>query len=174
MNSASRVRHQRSARQKASARRKSAPPPSNRLLVLTIDADTAQIIKLETVDGSGGRRHELSQEEKTALVAEGHQERIEQVLEQAFEAGIACALSEELGDPQTEETDETDETDEDAELRHLLLAQLIERSGIKHLMQSDVLNRAIFGTLVQHSIESARSAAGRGTTPEPQERARTN
>ena len=171
MNSASRVRHQRSARQKASARRKSAPPPSNRLLVLTIDADTAQIIKLETVDGSGGRRHELSQEEKTALVAEGHQERIEQVLEQAFEAGIACALSEELGDPQTEETAETAA---DAELRHLLLAQLIERSGIKHLMQSDVLNRAIFGTLVQHSIESARSAAGRGTTPEPQERARTN
>jgi hypothetical protein len=135
----------------------------NRLFVFTIDADTAQIVKFETVDGSGGRR-ELSQEEKTVLVRKSKESRIEEILEQAFEAGIACALGEELSGTQTEETDE------DAELRHLLLAQLIEQSGIEHLMKSEAVNRAIFRTLVQHAIESARTAAGRRATA-PQDRA---
>jgi hypothetical protein len=169
MNGASRLRHRSSARHKASNRTKSAPS-ANRLFVFTIDADTARIIKFETVDGSGERR-ELSQDEKTALVAKGNGERLEEVVEQAFEAGIACALSEDLGDPQTEETEETGE---DAELRHLLLAKLIEQSGIKHLMTSEVLDRAIFGTLIQHAIDPARAAAGSGTAPAPQERAHTN
>lgn len=169
MNGASRVRHRSSARHKASNRTKSAPA-GNRLFVFTIDADTAQIIKFETVDGSGDR-HELSPEEKTALVAKGSEDRLDEVVEQAFEAGIACALREELSDPQN---GEADETDEDAELRHLLLAQLIEQSGIKHLMQGEVLDRAIFGTLVQHAIAPAQAAAGAGTTPAPQARAHTN
>jgi hypothetical protein len=96
------------------------------------------------------------------------------VLELAFEAGIACALSDELGEAQTEETDQTAE---DAELRHLLLARLIDRCGLKHLMKSEALNRAIFGTLIQQAIESTRAAGGRGATPTPQEGAapaRTN
>jgi hypothetical protein len=131
-------------------------PPAGRLFVFTIDADTAQIVKLERVDPSGGRR-ELSPEEKTALIGRGGEDRIEEVLEQAFEAGIACALGDEPGEA-------TDETDEEAELRHLLLVQLMEQGGIKHFTNSDVLNRAIFGTLIQHAIESAPAAAERGQT----------
>jgi hypothetical protein len=169
MNGASRLRHRSAPRHKASNRTKSAPS-ANRVFVFTIDADTAQITKFETLNGSGGRR-ELSQQEKTALVAGHDEDRIEGVLEQAFEAGIACALSEDLSDTQAEETDETDE---DAELRHLLLTQLIEKSGIKHLMTTEVLNRAIFGTLIQHAIESARTPAGQGTTPAQAERTHTN
>src|SRR5215471_8136758 len=166
MNNASSFRHRSSARHKASDRRKSAQkeekmteadPSTNRLFVFTIDADTAQVVKFETVDAGGGRR-ELSQEEKKDLTRKSHEERIEEVLEQAFEAGIACALGEELS---TAQADEADETDEDAELRHLLLVRLMEQGGIKHLMKSEVLNRAIFGSLIQHAIESARAATGR-------------
>src|SRR5262245_11150666 len=104
MNSAAGLRHRSSARQRAPDRRKGAQkeekmteadPSADRLFVFTIDADTAQIVKFESVDGSGGRR-ELSQDEKTALVRKGNEDRIDEVLEQAFEAGIACALGEEL------------------------------------------------------------------------------
>ncbi len=43
------------------------------------------------------------QEDKAALATKAHEERIEEVLEQAFEAGIACALRrDELGEAQTE------------------------------------------------------------------------
>jgi hypothetical protein len=177
MNSAPGERHRNPAKQRTPDRKKNAQkeekmteadPCTNHLFVFTIDADTAQIVKFETVDASGGRR-ELSQEEKTALVKKGNGDRIEKVLEQAFEAGIACALEEELTETQT---DEPDETDDDAELRHLLLARLIEYSAFKHFMSSEALDRAIFGTLIQHAIEPAPApaAAGQGTAPVPQER----
>jgi hypothetical protein len=135
-------------------------PAASRLFVFTIDADTAQIVKFERVDASGGRR-ELSQEEKTALIGKGGEDRIEEVLEQAFEAGIACALGDEPGEAPREETEETVE---DAELRHLLLVQLMEQGGIKHFTNSEVLNRAIFGTLIQHAIESAPAGTQHGQT----------
>src|SRR5262245_58679991 len=103
MNSASGLNHRSSARQRTPDRKKTAhkeekmssvDPSASRLFVFTIDADTAQIVRFETVDASGGRR-ELSQEEKAALIKQANGGRIEEVLEQAFEAGIACALEDE-------------------------------------------------------------------------------
>src|SRR5215831_17042631 len=117
MNSASSRRHRSSAKQRAPDRRRGAQkeekmtkadPSANRLFAFTIDADTAQIVKFEAVDGSGGHR-ELSQEEKVALLRKGNERRIEEVVERAFEAGIGCALDEEPNEARTEEADETDE-----------------------------------------------------------------
>jgi hypothetical protein len=174
MSSPSGLRHRSSARQKTADRKKGAQkaqrrtngdPPAKRLFVFTIDANTARIVKFETVD-EGGARRELSREEKAALIHKDNEGRIEEVLEQTFEAGIACALGEDLSESQAEETDEAGD---EAELRHLLLARLIEHSAVRHLMKSEALDRAIFGTLIQHAVATDRAVARRATTPKPQE-----
>jgi hypothetical protein len=124
-----------------------------KLFALTVDATTAQIVKFESLDASGARS-ELSDDEKMSLVRTGNGDRLEELVEQAFEAGIACVLGDE-GESRTKESKE------DAELRHLLLTPLIEGSLAKRLLTGEVLNRAVLGTLLQHSMKfSADTAAG--------------
>jgi hypothetical protein len=123
------------------------------LLSFTIDAKTAQLVKLESLDASGAS-HELSESEKATLAKEMGEEGIGEILEEAFEAGIACVL----GD--SERQSKARESAEDAELRHLLLAPLIAATAAKRLLQPDVLHRAILETLVHDSMKQA------GTTGE--------
>lgn len=127
-------------------------PAAGKLIAFTIDASTAQIVKLETLDASGARR-ELSDEEKSSLAQAAAEEGLEQFVEKAFEAGIACVLGEE--DPQLR----NDEPAEEAELRQLLLTPLIEESPVKRLMQREALNRAILGTLLQRAMKGAPADA---------------
>jgi hypothetical protein len=121
------------------------------LLTFTIDAKTGQIVKFESLDESGVS-HELSDEDKANLAKEGMGDKLEEIVEQAFEAGIACVLGGGHGA-------QTQESEEDAELRHLLLHPLIEHSMAKRLMQGEVLNRAILGTLIQHSVKAGGDTA---------------
>ena len=121
------------------------------LLTLTIDARTGQIVKFESLDESG-EPHELSDEDKASLAKEAVGDRLEEIIEQAFEAGIACVLG---GGERTR----TQESEEDAELRHLLLLPLIEHSMAKRLMQGNVLNRAFLRTLIQHSMATGNDTA---------------
>lgn len=151
-------RQRKSARQKVPHRKKRSqkeakPAGSNPgpLFAFTIDPHTAQIVRVEAVDASGARR-ELSNEEKENLLRED-QRRLEEVLEQAFEAGIACALGDEA------RQDRTEETAEDAELRHLLLSRLIEHSAGKHLLGRERLSQAIVDTLIQLSMEPQQAIA---------------
>ena len=123
---------------------------AGKLFAFTIDADTAQIVKLETLDASGAR-HELSEEEKVSLAGEGS-EGLEELVERVFEAGIACVLG---GD---EREDKTEEPAEEAELRHMLLTPLIEHSPARRLMQREALSRAILGTLIQHATKASAEA----------------
>ncbi len=116
-----------------------------KLFTFTVDARTAQIVKFESLDSSGAR-YELSDDEKVSLAREGSSDGLEDLVEQAFEAGIACVLGE-------EGRSETKESEEDAELRHLLLTPLIEHSLAKRLLKGEVLNRALLGTLIQHSMK---------------------
>jgi hypothetical protein len=125
---------------------------AGRLFAFTIDASTAQVVKLETLDASGARR-ELSEEEKASLAQTGAEERLEQFVERAFEAGIACVLGEE--GPQHR----SGEPAEEAELRQLLLTPLIEHSSVRCLMQREALNRAILGTLLQYAIKGVPADA---------------
>jgi hypothetical protein len=137
--------------------------PAGKLFTFTIDATTGQVVKFEALDASGAHR-ELSDEERASLVHDGS-ERLEDALEQAFEAGIDCVLGSEG------EQDDSEESAQDSELRHLLLAPLIEHSAAKRLLQREALNRAILGTLIQRSVkptpaptagpEANRGAAGR-------------
>lgn len=138
------------------------PEATAMLLAFTIDASTAQIVKLVSLDASGAS-HELSEDEKASLATAAGMDRLEEVLEQAFEAGIACAMGEGIADDLAEDVaeDKAKASEEDAELRHLLLKPLIEHSAAKDLMRPEVLNRAILETLLVQSMKS-RSASAQG------------
>jgi hypothetical protein len=123
--------------------------PVHRLMTvtITIDADSAEVVRVEGVDATGAR-HELSDDEKSSFIQERRDERVAALVEQAFEAGIASVLG--VGD---EEEEKTPESPADAEFRRQLLAPLIERSGLGNLRERPLLNRAILGTLIEHSIK---------------------
>jgi hypothetical protein len=133
----------RSPEKNNSARKSSADnsEPLPDLLTVTIDTKTGQIIKVE---GTNGRRahHELSDEEKASLAKKTGRATLEAIIEEAFEAGIACGLGEEADE------DEPVESEKDADLRHLLLRPLIENSAVKRLMRREVLSRAFLKTLI--------------------------
>jgi hypothetical protein len=135
----------RSADKKSSARKSSADTaePHLDLLTVTINTKTGQIIKIEGANGSRAR-HELSNEEKASLAKKTGRATLEAIIEEAFEAGIACGLGEEVDE------DESVESEKDANIRHLLLRPLIENSAAKRLMRRDVLSRAILKTLISH------------------------
>jgi hypothetical protein len=118
--------------------------PVTRFLNVVIDADTAQVVRIEGQDVTGAR-HELSPDEKTSFAKRAADERLEHLVEEAFEAGIACVLDGD-GIP-----DPANESAEDAELRHQLLAPLIERSSVKRWMERGALNRVIVNTLIDHA-----------------------
>jgi len=132
-----------------------------KLFAFTIDANTAQVVKLEALDASGTRR-ELSDEEKASLTRPGAGEELEEFVAKAFEAGIACVLGEDEGQQKS------DEPAEEEELRHMLLAPLIEHSPVKRLIQREALNRAILGTLLQRAMKpSADAESAPPAAPQP-------
>ena len=126
------------------------PSPVAGLLSFTIDPATARIVKLESFDATGAP-HELSEDEKTNLLDSRRdgERTLEQVVERAFEAGIACVLDgeQELEDP-TESADDVD-------LTHRLLLPLIEHSAAKPLIAPEHLDRVILDTLIEHSLRSS-------------------
>jgi len=128
--------------------------PKLKAVTITIDTDSADIVRVEGLDAKGGR-HELTDDEKASFIKEGRSdERLEEVLEHAFEAGIACVL----GDDEDEDEETTQESPADAELRHQLLAPLIKRSAVRQLTDRAALHRAILGTLIEHSGAQSSSA----------------
>jgi hypothetical protein len=118
------------------------PPASNNLIAFTVDADTGRVVKVETVD-AGGQHHELSEDVRANLARKQEKPTVEAVIEQAFEAGIDCAL----GGPDEGEAPEADE--DDADLRRVLVRSLIRHSAAKRLVQRDLLAQAIVGSLIE-------------------------
>jgi len=121
----------------------SATPPE--LFTITFDAGTGKVIKFERIDANGVRQ-DLSESDRTLLAAEKNEARLGSIIEQVFEAGIACVLG-----GRTNLNDEG-ESEEEAELRRLLLRQLIEHSPAARYMQRDVMSRAALQTLIQANL----------------------
>ncbi len=130
------------------------PPPSSDLLAVTLDAATGQVVRVEGVDAAGAR-HDLSDEEKAKLAKTEVGETLQGVIEEAFEAGIACALGDQAGETEPE-------SEEDAELSRLLLRSLIQHSAAKRFMQRERLGRTLVRSLVQQAL--AASAAENAAT----------
>lgn len=60
-----------------------------KFLAVTMDADTAQVVRVEGEDATGAR-FELSVDAEATLATCGPRDRLESFVEEAFEAGIAC------------------------------------------------------------------------------------
>lgn len=157
-------RQRESANQKGRSRSSSNGTPAgdstDRLFAFTINPKTAEIVKWESLDSSGAR-HELSDAEKTSIAGTTAGDEFQDLVEQVFEAGIACVL----GD---EDSEHSEESAEDAELRHLLLTPLIQNSPVGRLIRREALSQAILGTLIRNSIapgappESSQAGAATG------------
>jgi hypothetical protein len=155
-----------SARRKEELRAKSASREESKMteadsaiarhLAFTIDTQTGDIVKLERLD-SNGARHELSESEKAQLVRarDAGVIGLEEFLEQAFEAGIACVLGDD------DSPDLASETEADTELRRVLLTPLMESSHARRLLRREVLGRAILGTLIKHAMQSGATSSGK-------------
>jgi len=120
--------------------------PDADLLTITIQAKTGQIVKIQSAGDSGGG-NELSDQERADLLKKASKDTLETLIEQAFEAGIACVLGDAIG------RSEAEESEEEADLRHLLLEPLIRQSPVQRLMQREVLSRAFLGSVVQHGLD---------------------
>ena len=126
--------------------------PGPDLFAFTIDASTGQITKLEKVDSAGTRRP-LSEQDKISLQSSKSWHTLEAIVEQAFEAGIACLLGN--GD----EKNEAQELEDEAEVRRTLLQALMERSRMMTLLQRSVLGQAILATALHQVTASQASEA---------------
>jgi len=116
-----------------------------KLFIFSLDTDSGQVVKFESVDTAG--RHELSEEEKATLAKEGSDSPIEELLEEAFEAGIACVMGDASDNGAIK-------SKEDEDLHRLLLEPLIEHSSAARLMRREVLSRAILRSLIRQSLNS--------------------
>jgi hypothetical protein len=170
------IKHRAShGKKSASNHEKTADVPTGRLFAFTVDGDTARIVKLEVLDASGTRR-ELSEEERTSMLAAGRESALEALLTRAFEAGIQIALDDTLATlAESDDTDESETAEEDA-LRQLLLKRLIERSAMKELLDREVLSRALLETLIQHATNEpgATNGPNPGVTADRTAHARTD
>lgn len=115
---------------------------ARQLLVFTIDAKSGQIVKFESVDDAGVN-HPVSKTDWLDMVKQGKDTDVEKLLEDAFEAGIACGVGDESA-PQ-EEFD----SEEDAHLRRMLLKPLFERSAAASLAHHPTLRHAVLQSLIQ-------------------------
>ena len=116
-------------------------------LAITLNSDTGEILKYEAVDAAGGRR-ELSQNERLELAKIRRGEAVEDLIERAFEAGLACLLGGADG-PEDE-----NETEEDARFRRALLRPLMEKSVVGPRLRRDALRRAIVRSLIRDVLGS--------------------
>jgi hypothetical protein len=126
------------------------PSPRLAALTLRIDPASAELISVEGLDSTGSRWVPSAEEKAALLQGGGRADRLAAVVERAFEAGIASVLGDE-----DEEDEEEEETPEDAEIRRTLLAPLMARGAARRLAERASLNRAIVGTLLEHSVQSS-------------------
>jgi hypothetical protein len=105
--------------------------PEQEQVVVTISAPMGKIVSVEKIDKSG-KRHELAEEEWAKLVGDDEAEDIEVALEEAFEAGIAAVLGEEVEDDETE-------TDEERRIRRFIIGRMLHRRTVQHRILQRVL-----------------------------------
>jgi hypothetical protein len=134
----------------AEAAKTVSPTSRSHRLAFTLDANTGEIIKIESAD-SAGQRRELSKTERLDLAKESRGAGVEALLERAFEAGIGCLLDEE------DKKEDEGETEEEAGVRQILLQPLMERTFAAHVMKREVLRQAIVQTLIRDIISSGGS-----------------
>ena len=126
--------------------------PSAGLITATIEAATGKIVDIRSVDEEG-EVSELTADAGAKLSKQSGGATLEDLFEQAFEAGIGCVLGDTAGDAEAMEA----ESEEDALLRREILRPMIEKSAARGLMGQEVLGRAIVGTLIQRAARASEA-----------------
>jgi hypothetical protein len=124
------------------------------LITATIEAATGKIIDVRSIDDAG-KSSELTTDRRARLSEQIGEASLEDLFEEAFEAGIACVLGDGAEDA------EPGESEDDVALRRQILRPMIENSAARRLLQKDVLGRAIIGTLIR------KAAAGNADITAP-------
>jgi len=130
---------------------RSASTEETEQIVVTIGAATGEVVKVERID-KAGKRDELSEEECTKLAGEDEVDEIEAALEEAFEAGIAGALSDD---------DEDDLDDEERALRRLLIGGLLRRRPVLGRLRRRSLRRLLLRRLLRRRLLEDHSSPRR-------------
>jgi len=123
------------------------------LVAVIFDPATGAVVGLEGRAPDGGPG-DLLPDFAQALAA-ANTATLESIVQDAFEAGIACVLG--AGQDAARKGDEPGAENE-AELRGLLLSDLIANSAARGLMGREVLNRAMLATIFSN-LADARGAA---------------
>jgi hypothetical protein len=139
-----------------SAPQPAAPPAGPSLVSFTIDAENGRVRGVEMIDPAG-TRHPLTRQERASFVDSDDKPTLQAILEQTFEAGIACVLG--------AEEDDTPESADDVALRRILLKPMIDKSRARRLMRREVLNRAIVRTLIEEAGRAGATAPPPSTQP---------
>jgi len=121
-----------------------ASPKETEQLMVTLNAENHEIVKVEKVNKSGDRA-ELSTEEYAQLAGEDEVEEIEIALEAAFDAGVVSAL---------DEDDEDDEDDEGRVLQQLLIAGMLKprRRSIMSRFRRRFIHQLILPRLIRRQL----------------------
>ncbi len=142
------------ARRSSKASKASAAPAvaasKDGLITATIDAATGKIVEVRSVDNTGAHS-ELTSDRRSTLSKQSGDATLEDLFEEAFEAGIACVFGDDT------ETADASESEADLALRRQILRPMIQHSAARRLMRQEVLGRAIVGTLIQKSAAKATS-----------------
>jgi hypothetical protein len=131
------------------------------LIAMTINARTGEFVRLESVD-SAGAHEELSAEKRAELARNGGSTTLEDLIEDAFEAGIGCLFASDA------ERSAAREPEEEAALRHFLLGELIRGTAARRFLQREILCLAMLGTAIRQAANPATPGAEAGRRgPEP-------
>ena len=141
------------------AKRSTAPPAESAeaLVVVTLRASDGSILKIEAVEPDA-TRHELSPAEAARLLGDGPKATVEGLVHEAFEAGIAYVLDDNRSGAATDEA--SGESQEETALHDELLDSLIARSAAKRILQREILNSALLGTIISEAAAPEPTAAG--------------
>jgi hypothetical protein len=127
-------------------------------VALIVDVTTGEIVKFEAVDAAGVRR-ELSQNERAELAKAGP-DAVEDLIERAFEAGIASVLDGEVG------SDDEQETEKEAAVRRMLLKPLMEKSVAAGALRRKAVRLAIVASLIRHAAAAGEAEEKKALKPD--------
>jgi hypothetical protein len=133
----------------------SAPPEAPLQVVLTLAPLTHEVIKIERL-GTAGERFEVSEQEYGELAGEEEFAQFVGAVQEAYEAGIADGLSQEI------------DVDEDSALCELLVGSADANRMVRRHLRGALLRRMLLRRLLRRHI--GRPQTGSPQTDEQQRR----
>ncbi len=111
-------------------------------LVVTLSVPTGEIVKVEKLE-RGGHRRELTDEEYVGLAVDDETDKLEETLEDAYEAGVADALG---------ENDVDGEDDGHEAFERLAVGRLLVRKKLRRELRRRLMRRAVWRQMLKREL----------------------